>query len=154
MSAFNRPPHIFSYMFPCQGLAYIDESQSVMVPVTDLASNYHDLVATGSLPVWRSKSASITILYLSRPAQGAPEMPNPLRHIAGGEPLYSSFINHFADDVSGNRSKSWNKHDNAYFTHANLPRRLLQQEAHTHFISTSPHATATEQFHHCKKVIE
>src|ERR1700761_4746666 len=80
-------------------------------------------------------------------------MPNPDRKIANGRPLYTSLVHYFADDVSGNRSKSWNKHNNVYFSHANLPRELRHQEAHMHFVSTLQHTIPAEQFHAMREMI-
>jgi hypothetical protein len=104
-----------------------------------------DLKEKGIIPRW--SEATIAAGHTQR-------MPNPDRALAEGEPLYVSYIDVFGDDVSGNRSKSWNKHWNIYVTHRNLPRELLQQETHTHFTSTSPHASVPEQFQGVKEVIE
>jgi hypothetical protein len=111
----------------------------------ELKKNMLDLEGDGLIPHWSEETVN----------KGYPlHMPNPDRKLAEGDPLYSSFIDIFGDDVSGNRSKSWNKHWNIYTNHRNLPRKLLHQQYHTHFVSTSPYATVPEQFHGVKRVIE
>ncbi|KAJ7302771.1 hypothetical protein DFH08DRAFT_826366 [Mycena albidolilacea] len=126
--------------------ARVEDTTEIMVRARDLLDNYLDLKFKKSLPTaWDEPSSKA----------GYPSnMPNPLRQLAKGRPLYTSFVDLFFDDVSGNRSKSWNKHYNCYCTHRNLPRRILQQEFHTHFVTTSPHASSSEQFEGIKAHIE
>jgi hypothetical protein len=81
-------------------------------------------------------------------------MPNPLRVIAGGDDLYVVMVPMWADDVSGNKSKQYNKHMNMYMANSNLPGRLLQQEYFVRFVSTSPHASSPEQFSAIKEQIQ
>ncbi|EDQ99232.1 uncharacterized protein LACBIDRAFT_316826 [Laccaria bicolor S238N-H82] len=71
---------------------------------------------------------------------------NPSRQIAKGRPLFVLRIMPWCDDVSGNRSKQYNAHVNMYTTNASLPHRKLSQEYFVRFCSTSPHASALEQF--------
>ena len=75
-----------------------------------------------------------------------PAMPNALCDIAGEDDLYVVMAPLWCDDVSGNKSKQYNKHINIYMANSNLPGRLLQQEYFVRFVSTSPHATSPEQF--------
>ncbi|KAJ7239672.1 hypothetical protein C8J57DRAFT_1564739 [Mycena rebaudengoi] len=141
---FVIPIHAFSISFDDQKATVINDKTS-LICAADLQDNYYDLEHTGKIPKWSE---------LSIEAGHPDRMPNPKRVIANGDPLYCSFVDYFGDDVSGNRSKSWNKHWNAYLTHRNLPRSLLQQEFHMHFISTSPNASISEQFIEFKAAVE
>ncbi|THV06317.1 hypothetical protein K435DRAFT_645468 [Dendrothele bispora CBS 962.96] len=83
-----------------------------------------------------------------------PEMPNPQRNLVGkDEDLYVVMIPVWANDVSGNKSKQYNKHINLYMENSNLPSRLLQQEYFVNFLSTSPHATSPEQLSEIRKIV-
>lgn len=73
-------------------------------------------------------------------------MPNPLRQLAPDCDIYVVMAPIWADDVSGNRSKQYNKHMNMYMANSNIPGRLLQQEYFVRFVSTSPNASSPEQF--------
>ncbi|KJA24844.1 hypothetical protein HYPSUDRAFT_135587 [Hypholoma sublateritium FD-334 SS-4] len=128
-----------------QQIANVEDESTILIEASALQHNFLDLTDLQLLPTWNYQAV----------ASGYPAcMPNPDRALAEGDPLYTSWIDIFGDDVSGNRSKSWNKHWNIYMNHRNLPRKLLQQEFHTHFVSTSPVASVTEQFHTIKQVIE
>ncbi|KAH9915819.1 uncharacterized protein B0H18DRAFT_939590 [Fomitopsis serialis] len=136
----------YVFMANQDGIADIVDETKLFVAAHDLASNYLALKDRGHLPLGCS-SRSLDHGYPT-------EMPNPLRLVAKGRPLYTSFVDYFGDDVSANRSKAWNKHWNGYITHRNLPRRIIQQEFHIHFVSTSPNAGIAEQFCAAKKQIQ
>jgi hypothetical protein len=73
-------------------------------------------------------------------------MPHPMRSLAEDEDVIVVFMPLWADDVSGNRSKQYNKHMNVLGVNSNLPGKLLNQEFFQHFISTSQHASSAEQY--------
>lgn len=81
-------------------------------------------------------------------------LPHPLRVRANGRAVYAVHIKLWSDDVSGNRSKQWNKHYNWCWTHAGLPQRLQHQEYFVRFLSTSPHATPLEQSEAIQKMLK
>ncbi|KAJ7362661.1 hypothetical protein DFH08DRAFT_1025021 [Mycena albidolilacea] len=135
----------FVVSFNETGHATIDDSKTVIITASELSENYLDLQDKKLIPHWSAETENSD--YIAR-------MPNPKREIAGGDPLYVTLVDFFGDDVSGNRSKSWNKHLNAYMTNRTLPRKLLQQEFHVHFVSTSPHASMAEQFQEFKTAVE
>jgi hypothetical protein len=71
-------------------------------------------------------------------------MPHPLRAKAGSRSVYSVPIIIFIDDVSGNKSKQWNKHYACYMSNGSLPREKLSEEFHVRFVAASPNATPLE----------
>jgi hypothetical protein len=121
------------------------KTDAVRIPASQLVANFLDLAFKVQIPDW-----SETAIADGYPAR----MPNPLRSIAKGDPFYTILVDYFSDDVSGNRSKSWNKHWNAYMTNRSLPRQLLQHEFYVHFVSTSQHASIPEQFGEFQKIIK
>lgn len=71
-------------------------------------------------------------------------MPHPLREKAGSRMVYSIPLAVFIDDVSGNKSKQWNKHFSCYMSNGALPRTKLENEFHVRFVATSPFASPLE----------
>ncbi|KAJ6622345.1 hypothetical protein B0H10DRAFT_2342221 [Mycena sp. CBHHK59/15] len=74
----------------------------------------------------------------------AQNMPHSLREKAGLRMVYSIPLAVFIDDVSGNKSKQWNKHFSCYMSNGALPRTKLENEFHVRFVTTSPFASPLE----------
>jgi hypothetical protein len=48
------------------------------------------------------------------------------------------------DDVSGNKTKQWNKHISTYISNGALTREVLNSEYSVQFVLTSKHASPSE----------
>ncbi|KAJ6533199.1 hypothetical protein B0H19DRAFT_1214025 [Mycena capillaripes] len=64
--------------------------------------------------------------------------------VADDEDLFVLMASPWADDVSGNKSKQYNKHMNMYTGNGCLPGRMLQQEFHQ-FSAFRDHVKSTEE---------
>ncbi|KAH7875341.1 uncharacterized protein C8R40DRAFT_1272362 [Lentinula edodes] len=122
---------------------WVKASDVNSIPAAHFKFNYLDIITLrNGLPMtWNDPHA-------------IPVMPHPSRKLVpDGYDLYDVFYPLWVDDVSGNRSKQYNKHINMYTVNSNLPGRLIQQEYFVQFISTSPNATSPEQFAAVKEII-
>ncbi|KAG6825637.1 hypothetical protein H0H92_002996 [Tricholoma furcatifolium] len=111
--------------------------QILRVPTQSFRHNYEQLIAVNNGHPFQFDDDSQKFAAL---------IPNVHRTVDNGEDLFTIWVSLWADDVSGARSKQYQKHINIYMSNVNLPGRLLQQEYFVRFISTSPHASALEQF--------
>ncbi|KAJ7902860.1 hypothetical protein B0H14DRAFT_2329467 [Mycena olivaceomarginata] len=108
--------------------------QERTIKADDFELDYNDMIAHFGTLVW-DEGAEVSA------------MPNEMRKlVADDEDLFVIMAAPWADDVSGNKSKQYNKHMNMYTGNGCLPGRLLQQEFHVHYISSSPNASSAEQF--------
>ncbi|KZV60845.1 hypothetical protein PENSPDRAFT_716280 [Peniophora sp. CONT] len=109
------------------GKIIIQDDVTVRLPASDLDRNWLDLKAQ----------------YARDWIQC---MPNPLREIAKGRPLFTIRCWLWGDDVSGNVSKQYNAHTNEYLANASLPHHCNRQQYFIRFSSTSQHASCPELF--------
>ncbi|KAJ7165402.1 hypothetical protein C8R46DRAFT_901106 [Mycena filopes] len=116
------------------GIFTVESHQILRIPASELLCNALDLAEQGE------------IRFSNLPNTFLPHILHPVRATAAGRPVFVLRIMPWADDVSGNRSKQYNAHMNMYFANTNLPHKKLAQEYFVRFCSTSPHASALEQF--------
>ncbi|KAF8823272.1 hypothetical protein HHX47_DHR10000380 [Lentinula edodes] len=118
-----------------RGLLTVKMDQ-VRVSVKELHLTYMELVALNKGE----------LIFEEAFSSFASQIPNCNRAIDNGEDLFTVWLAIWMDDVSGARSKQYQKHVNAYAQISNLPGKFLQHEYSVHFVSTSPFASALEQF--------
>ncbi|TEB34139.1 hypothetical protein FA13DRAFT_1707728 [Coprinellus micaceus] len=109
-----------------------------------LARNYPDLL--------ESHGSALSFSASSERFREA--MPNPKREECEDEDLFTIWTPLWADDVSGARSKQYQKHVNVYMNNSNLPGKLTQQEYFVHFIFASQEASAPEILGAVAKLVE
>ncbi|KAF8146201.1 hypothetical protein K438DRAFT_1628649 [Mycena galopus ATCC 62051] len=82
-------------------------------------------------------------------------MPNPLQELTGSDDLYVIMLPMWADNVSGNKSKQYNKHMNMYRWRTPIYQvSFYSRSIFVRFVSTSSHVGSPEQFSAIKKQIQ
>ncbi|KAJ7674195.1 hypothetical protein B0H17DRAFT_946753 [Mycena rosella] len=71
-------------------------------------------------------------------------MPHPLHATAVSRLVYSIPLIIFIDNVSGNKSKQWNKHFSCYMSNRAISCTKLENEFHVRFVAMSPFASPLE----------
>ncbi|KAJ3781108.1 hypothetical protein GGU10DRAFT_278178 [Lentinula aff. detonsa] len=87
-------------------------------------------------------------------ASFASAMPNKYRELDKDEDHVVVWMPVWADDVSGARSKQYQKHVNVYMCNGSLPGKLVQQEYHVNFVGSSQQVSATEMLGSVMKQVE
>ncbi|KAL9937949.1 hypothetical protein V8E36_003494 [Tilletia maclaganii] len=105
-------------------------SGETMFPVSSIRLNGPQLAQAGYKHVqWQNKAVKMVC---------------PLRGEARGLPVYSVFLKIFCDDLSGVRSKRWDKHHGVYYQNANLSSQYLGRDEAIKLFCASPSASAGE----------
>ncbi|KAF7324149.1 hypothetical protein MKEN_00637600 [Mycena kentingensis (nom. inval.)] len=85
-----------------------------------------------------------TFTWSNRSREFVPSMPNPKRKLSRGRDLYILGLSVWIDDVSGNKSKQYNKFLVMVLQNTAIPGVLLKQEFHIHFMGASQHVSTAE----------
>ncbi|KAJ3783463.1 hypothetical protein GGU10DRAFT_389082 [Lentinula aff. detonsa] len=110
----------------------VDEAD-VRVPASELDLNFPEILAEiGSLD------------FTEESTSYAASMPNKYHELDQDEDHIVIWMPVWADDVSGARSKQYQKHVNVYMCNGSLPGKLVQQEYHVNFVGSSQQVSATE----------
>lgn len=88
--------------------------------------------------------SDVCLVVIEESSSFASSMPNKYRELDKDEDHIVIWMPVWADDVSGARSKQYQKHVNVYMCNGSLPGKLVQQEYHVNFVGSSPQVPATE----------
>ncbi|KAF7303527.1 hypothetical protein MIND_00581900 [Mycena indigotica] len=104
------------------------------IDVTQFEADFDDLIMEfGPDFIWTPDSQEFV-----------PPMPNAGRKLSGNRDPYVLGVTVWIDDVSGNKSKQYNKFLVMLMQNTSLPGLLLKQEFHIHFCGASQHVTTAE----------
>ncbi|KAE9385751.1 hypothetical protein BT96DRAFT_1006762 [Gymnopus androsaceus JB14] len=95
-----------------------------------------------------------SLKFAAQSASFSASMPNKYRELDKDEDHVVVWMPVWADDVSGARSKQYQKHVNVYMCNGSLPGKLVQQEYHVNFVGSSQQVSATEMLGSVMKQVE